>query len=110
MTMSPSPFIDEERHTLASYLALYRAGKIGPLQYADARVPVVPCRYCGRSRPDDGAACQFCGAYKRRTCPYPSASDTSSPIAPPETVGMSGKRTHNKPRKAINPRRCKKHD
>lgn len=59
-----SPFITKDRHTLSSYLASYRAGKIGPLRYADSHVPVVPCRHCGQSRPDDGTPCKVCGAYK----------------------------------------------
>jgi hypothetical protein len=101
MTTRESPFIGKSRHTLTSYLALFRAGKIGPLKYADALVPIVPCRCCGEHRPDDGTACKSCGVYKH--CYNHLAAGPTTVV----TVATKLRRPRN--HKKINPRRKKKH-
>jgi hypothetical protein len=102
-----SPYIDREGHTLISYLALFRAGKIGPLRYAGGHVPIVTCQSCDRSRPDDGTPCKICGAYQHR--PHPPGTALGAPA----TIGVAGKsrRPHKQPGKIkiINPRRKKHH-
>lgn len=107
--MTPNPYIDSEGHSLAGRLALYRAGKVGPLEYAEDRVPIVACRHCSQSRPDDGTACNYCGVYQRR---HDNPAVGNYPPTPPASLGtlVAGYgRSRNQPGKAINPRRKKKH-
>lgn len=100
--MRSTPYIDQDGHTLTTYVRLYREGKIGPLRYASDRIPVVPCRNCKRSRSDDGTRCGFCGAYQRCTFEVMATSP-----APEErrVQQLPEEWPHKVINKVINPRR-----
>jgi hypothetical protein len=114
--MKRAPYIDDQGHTMTDRIKLYRAGKIGPLRYADDTVPVVVCRNCMQSRPDDGTPCRFCGAYQR--CTYSPVEDSHTMAARiadslaflPPLLKSLRPRKPSKATKPTNPRRRKKND
>ncbi len=101
-------YVDHQRHTLPEYLGLYRAGKVGPLQYASPQVPVVACAHCSAWRPDDGTRCSFCGAYQRCALEPLTAVLSRRSSTERDAAEWPGRRARPGA-KSVNPRRKKHH-